>query len=348
MADTKKAKVRKAEIAETVKRLRGELGGLTQEQLAERIGSTRAAVSQWEAEQREPTPEGFFRLGLAAKERETRRWFWEKSGFPIQRLLAVAAEEANLPLPKKLAVRLADLPAEIKEEKVKAGMGGAFTPGDVFLLEPAPDEQDPGRFWDQVVLLDFPPGERRGYAADWWPTRLYVGRLRCKFGRQERPRLTYYATIGALNDSGEGWSFGDGSIALERWVHPGLEEKPEPGSERFEAHAEADRLRAEENEQREKATKEAEARRPSYEAPRHPVLFDREIPGLIDLIRLREHAELRARQADEAHLKKAEEEAKIKARESIMFRPYPANALMGTVRILGRVIAWFPARKGQA
>ena len=321
MAEKKKGKVKKAEIAERVKKLRAELGDLTQEQFADRLGLARAAVSQWEAESREPTPEAYLKLGMAAKESDTRRWFWQQSGFDVDKLLLAAAQELKSPLESLAEPLVGPIPSGARIYKVDESVAGAFAPGDVFLLEPAADPQDPKPLWGQLVLVKF-----EGKApSDWmgWTDDLYVGRLRYAPYTPHLGRILYYqASLIPLNESEARY----GVPVVGGWTHAGPPKEPVPGSAREVAQQEVGIARARRQELWERAAQRGGA-----------IMEEGE---LAEAGRLRAEAETRLGYAEQAEMEEAVKEAKLQAPEKIKLYP---GAL-----ILGRVIAWFPTRKGKA
>lgn len=351
---------RAAEVAKRMQGLRDELGGLSQEKFAPLMGVTRPRISEWEAGKSEPTDEAYLRMLVLASDPVDRFWFLRQiKCVSADDLLRVVGQLLQADPSDVVAVALKQLPSETRADLANAlrklpksaellpidaelARSEVFNAGDIVLLERSADPEDHTPFWDQIGLLDFLPGERRGYAAQWWPkTGLYFGRLRCK--RDSRENLTYYATIGPLSDSEKVWGY-SGSIAISRWRHPGASEEPAQGSARLAARQEAERLRAQESELRRSAWESERKRLRAHGVePAHPPIFDREISGMIELQRRREGAEEKERREAEAYLKMLEEEAEGRARKEM--RLGPDNQLMGAVRILGRMIAWFPAPK---
>lgn len=351
MAQARKGKMnRVAEVAERVEKVRKELG-LSQDALAEKFKVSRPRVSEWESGKPEfkPSTEVLMRLARLAPGFDDKVFFWEQAGLDKEQMLRAAAEELKVDPGDVLAAvlrKLADetraglasalgrLPsnAELYVVDAEKARGSVFSEGDIFLLEPAADQQDPSKFWRQVVLLEFPTQKPTGnsYSEQVRPTGLFMGRLLYKTYAFDHPSLSYHATVGPFNDSETKWRAGDGSIPIGRWGHDGPLEKPEPGSKRARAQEELEKAGAHYKAESDRAYKvhlPPEQRGGAITRP----------PSLERAGQLLSEAQDRVRAAEAEEMRQAEEEAKLQAPEKV--RLYPE------VRLIGGVIAWFAAPK---
>jgi len=232
--------------------------GETQAQFADVVGVTQPMISAWEGAREIPSSETYLRLGNLAAYPEN-LWFLEQAGMKSGLISSIANELVKGRVPIPLARKT---PEGIEETQIVVPLPERFIPnpdstvclivdeksaslvfaeGDVVVLEPASDPQDPQPYWKQIVLVEFTEPGR-----DWchWPTGLFMGRLHCK--RYALTDLTYFATVGPFNDSERTWRPGRGeSIAIGLWEHPGPPKEPDEGSERQKAEAESRVMAAE-------------------------------------------------------------------------------------------------------
>lgn len=327
----------KKELAEHIQKLQNELGLSSQEKLAELLDVSRPLVSQWLAPARKekPTPEMYLRMGLIARDPEQQRWFWKQSGFPIEGLkLRVAELLTPAPTLGQLTGVLAEpIPAGAQPFTVTENIGGMFSPGDVFIIEPAADPNNPEPYWDQLVLVEFPAEKLEGppWFVERWPKGLYVGRLRCKM-YDSRPALFYLATVGPLNDSEGIWRHHSESLPVGSWQHAGPPKDPAPGSGREKAQREAEAAAKTREELYRKAYRMdlPPGRRPSS------IHLTPELEAADKALSL---AQSKTTDAENDELIGIEKQAKLEAPGKISL--YPG------ITIVGRVLAWFPAQKRQ-
>ena len=323
-----KGKMKDAELKKDLDALLEKFG--TQGALAEKLNVDQATVSRWLTGKPEPTADGYVRLGIAA-EGESRIRFWKRAGLDIDALLAAAAEEAKLPLREQIAIGVGQLPQAIERHEVDEEMGGAFPVGDAFLLEPAADKHDPRPFWDEVVLFHFDKSKlnRGSFLDQRWPSGLYVGRLRCK--KDSSPfsahGLQYVATAGPLDEEMRSYSYGDESFLIGRWKY----DKPIGTAQEA---AEVERISAE----RDKVIEKYKALQARFSAVTHTEF--KKVPEENKLSQELADLDMKLQRAKALPVDKAREDAERRVRTEI--------PLLDGVRVLGRVVAWFPARKGNA
>lgn len=186
----------------------------TQAALAQKLKVDPATVNRWLAGN--ITAEPYIKLGNLAEPKD-RLWFWAQAGLDIDELLAAAAEAAKLPLHEQVSLRLRELPPNTEVFHVDEKMGGAFPPGDDFLLGRTTEETDPKTLINSVPLFYFDktglnPGS---WLYNRWPEGLYVGRLKLKRDPSGfEPRGEYILTAGPLTDAKETFSYNDESFPV--------------------------------------------------------------------------------------------------------------------------------------
>jgi len=336
----KKKMKRASETAEQVKKLRMALG-MTQAQLAKHVGVAPPRISEWEAGKGMPTAEAYAALGNLAAYPDN-RWFWQQAGvdpvamasaaekilkervpIPLAHKTPEGIEETQtiVPLPERF-VPNPDSTVCLVVDKKSAGL--VFAEGDIVVLEPAAEPQDPWPYWNKIVLVEFTKPHD-----DWgWAEGLFMGRLRYK--RYLLDALYYVATVGPFNDSETIWRTGRSgeAITIGIWQHPPLPKQPLKGSKREKAIAECARV-----------SEEYEAVREKYTRPplpgglsAGPIMMTSELEKAD---RRLHDAESRILQAEQGEQKEAEQEAAAQARDKLKLRD--------GCKIIGRVVAWFQA-----
>ncbi len=307
---------KKPEFADRIKKLRVESRDESQEQLAELLGVSRAAVSGWEAGDYPPSADTYVRLAGLAADPFDALYFLGMGGLRPHTILGASIKLTKDP-------RAAMQGKVLVVDEKTAGL--AFSAGDIVALDEAvKDPRDPRPFWNQIVLVKFSPRAERmpGYAPELWPDGLFMGRLRCK--RYSQSDLQFVATLGPFGDSEPFWRGGYELLVVGGWSHPGPPKEPVGGSPR------------------EKALREVEK---AYGRVRE--IVDQQLGGPFrggvimptpELDAAREaDADARNRlfEAEQAEKEQAQTEAKQQGPE--MVRLYEG------CNIIGRATAWFPA-----
>ncbi len=327
----KKKMKRGSEIGERVKKLRTALG-MNHEQFAKRLRVARPRISEWESGKGVPTAEAYVALGDLARYPEN-LWFLEQAGINPGLISSIANEIVKGRVPVPLAHKT---PEGIEQTQIvvplperfipnpdstvclvvdKKSAGLVFDEGDVVVLEPAAEPQDPRPCWDKIVLVEFTAREEEWWN---WPTGLFMGRLHCK--RYALTDLTYYATVGPFNDSERTWAPGRGeSVAIGSWSHPGPSEEPIKGSERA-------RLQ-------EKFEKASARCQELWERARALSSVISETPEMVEAERARSEAAGLVTAAEAREKSDAQDEAKKQAPEELR--------VWDGCKIIGRVVAWF-------
>ena len=158
-----------SEIAGRVKRLRTALG-MNHEQFADRLRVARPRISEWEAGKGVPTAEAYVAMGHLAPYPEN-LWFLEQAGIKPGLISSIANElvkgRVQIPLAHKTPEGIQETKIEVELPKRfvpnpdstvclvldKKSAGLVFAEGDVVVLEPANDPQDPRPYWGQIVLV---------------------------------------------------------------------------------------------------------------------------------------------------------------------------------------------------
>jgi transcriptional regulator with XRE-family HTH domain len=337
-----------ANVGERIKRLR-EAQAPSQEKFADLVGVSQATVSAWELEDVRPSSESWLRLGNLARYPEN-LWFWQQAGLDPEKMLSVAGqilkeggapakpdevfrvsrfrltpegrEEAGPPLP--IAADRVPNPGSaiclvLDEENARP----AFSPGDTVALDTTDsDAKSLQSFWKQVILADFAPRRERAnhWSTDLWPEGPWIAQLRCK-QYDDGTGLAWVATLGPFSDNNSLYRGGGQEIVVGSWRHPDISEEPLQGSPREQISAEIRKIDARLHEIAEEAWKRGPSRQETKEE--------------VQLKKAAADADNRLRDAEKDEREAAREEAATQAPESVR--------LKSGCRILGRVIAWFPA-----
>lgn len=195
-------------IGERFKGLR-KLKGISQAQLAEKLHTSRSAVSAWEVGDLTPPPEALAGLGNLAGWPEC-LWLWKLAGVDEQAMLSAAERELKargVLVPRSKFIRIPrlsrksqrgasarpqlpfPLPAHLVPnpgstfyiELDKNSAGEAFADGDIVVVDRFESQKDPrdaAPFWQRLIVVEMSaPSDANRSELRYWREGTVVGRL---------------------------------------------------------------------------------------------------------------------------------------------------------------------------